>query len=65
MDEDGNFAFKKPEPVEAPPQEGSSDNKVELDPYAGTNIDASQLGQMQEEALQGSKKQEESSNHKK
>ena len=58
MDEDGNFTFKKPEPVEAPPQEGSSDNKVELDPYAGTNIDASQLGQMQEEALQGSKKQE-------
>jgi len=58
MDEDGNFTFKKPEPVEEPPQEGSSENKVELDPYAGTNIDASQLGQMQEQQLQGSKKQE-------
>ena len=58
MDEDGNFTFKKPEPVEAPPQEGSSEDKVELDPYAGTNIDASQLGQLQEQQLQGSKKQE-------
>jgi len=33
---------------------GSSEQgegKVELDPYAGTNIDASQLGQMQEQAF--------------
>ena len=52
MDEDGQFTFKKPEPQE--PKEGESSEeggKVELDPYAGTNIDASQLGQMQEQAL--------------
>ena len=52
MDEDGNFTFTKPEPKE--PQEGGSaegSDKVELDPYAGTNIDASQLGQMQEQAF--------------
>mgnify|MGYP003131646409 FL=1 len=52
MDEDGQFTFKKPEPQE--PKEGESakdEGKVELDPYAGTNIDASQLGQMQEQAL--------------
>ncbi len=58
MDEDGNFTFKKPEPVEQPAQEGSKQDNVELDPYAGTNIDASQMGQMQEEMMQGSKKQE-------
>lgn len=52
MDEDGNFTFKKPEPVEeAPlPEDGQP---VEKDPYAGTNIDASQMGQMQEQSLQG------------
>jgi len=52
MDEDGQFTFKKPEPQE--PKEGESaedEGKVELDPYAGTNIDASQLGQMQEQSL--------------
>ena len=58
MDEDGNFTFTKPEPKE--PEEGEKEKesgKTELDPYAGTNIDASQLGQMQEQALQ-SKPQE-------
>ena len=57
MDEDGNFTFKKPEPVEEPKTEGEEE-KIELDPYAGTNIDASQLGQMQEQALQGSTPQQ-------
>ena len=57
MDEDGNFTFKKPDPVEEPKPEGGEE-KIELDPYAGTNIDASQLGQMQEQALQGSTPQQ-------
>ena len=52
MDEDGQFTYSKPEPE---PQEGQpqQEGQVEKDPYAGTNIDASQLGQMQEQALQG------------
>jgi hypothetical protein len=51
MDEDGQFTFKKPEPEQPEqPQEGE---QSEADPYAGTNIDASQMGQMQEQALQG------------
>ena len=52
MDEDGQFTYSKPEPE---PQEGQpqEEGQVEKDPYAGTNIDASQLGQMQEQALQG------------
>ena len=55
MDEDGNFTFTKPEPEEKPKEEGSESN-TKTDPYAGTNIDASQLGQMQEQALQGGSK---------
>ena len=57
MDEDGQFTFKKPEPEETPEGEGEG-QQAEKDPYAGTNIDASQLGQMQEQALQGGKPQE-------
>ena len=57
MDEDGQFTFKKPEPQEPKPQEGEGDAKT--DPYAGTNIDASQLGQMQEQAMQGGGKPQE------
>ena len=56
MDEDGQFTFKKPEPEEPKEQEGEGGEKAETDPYAGTNIDASQLGQMQEQALQGGSK---------
>jgi hypothetical protein len=33
--------------------EGEGDKPVEKDPFAGTNVDASQLGQMQEAALTG------------
>ena len=53
MDEDGNFTFTKPEPKE---NEGESENQeeIELDPYAGTNIDQSQLGQMMEEGTKPS-----------
>jgi len=53
MDDEGRFTFKKPDPKpEAPPQEGAEE-EVETDPYAGTDIDASQLGQLQEQALMG------------
>ena len=55
MDEDGQFTFKKPEPEE-PKEQGGEEGKTETDPYAGTNIDASQMGQMQEQALQGGSK---------
>ena len=58
MDEDGNFTFTKPEPQEQPQAEGEGEEKVELDQYAGTNIDASQMGQMQEQMMQGGKPQE-------
>ena len=58
MDEDGQFTFKKPEPEEKPPAEGEGE-QAEPDPYAGTNIDASQLGQMQEQAMQGGGKPQE------
>ena len=50
MNGDGEFEYKKPPPEptgDAPKEEKA----VEKDPYAGTDIDASQLGQMQEEAL--------------
>ena len=33
--------------------DGKSDTKLETDPYAGTDIDASQLGQLQEQQLLG------------
>jgi len=56
MDEDGNFTFTKPEPKEEERKEEGGE--AETDPYAGTNIDQSQLGQMQEQALQGGKPQE-------
>ena len=53
MDEDGNFTFTKPKPEE-PKEKGEEEGEqTQTDPYAGTNIDASQLGQMQEQALQG------------
>ena len=53
MDEDGNFTFTKPKPEEPKPEGGEGEEPAQQDPYAGTNIDASQLGQMQEQALQG------------
>jgi len=59
MDEDGQFTFSKPEPKETPNQEGEEDSSVDIDPYAGTNIDASQMGQMQEQMMQGGSKPQE------
>ena len=59
IDDDGRVTFKKPEPKpeQGPKEEGAED--VETDPYAGSNIDASQLGQLQEQQLMaGSKPQE-------
>jgi len=52
MNEDGEFTFKKIVEQPEQPQEGE---QAETDPYAGTNIDASQMGQMQEQALAGGK----------
>ena len=49
MDDDGRFSYKKPEPPPGGPQEGEEGGaNVELDPYAGTNIDQSHLGEMME-----------------
>ena len=59
MDEDGQFTFSKPEPKETPKQEGEEDSSVDIDPYAGTNMDASQMGQMQEQMMQGGSKPQE------
>jgi len=52
MDEDGNFTFSKPEPKEpVEGEKGEEEVPFEKDPYAGTNIDASQMGQLQEQQL--------------
>ena len=54
MDDEGRFIFSKPEPKPEPEQEGEEvDKAIETDPFAGTNVDASQLGQLQEQALTG------------
>jgi len=53
MDEDGNFIYSKPPPEPKDVPEGEEGKKLETDPYAGTDIDASQLGQMQEQAMLG------------
>jgi hypothetical protein len=60
MDDEGRFTFTKPEPK--PEEQGApqaEDEQVETDPYAGTDIDASQLGQLQEQALMGGSKPQE------
>ena len=54
MNEEGEFTFKKI--VEQPePQQGKEGEQTETDPLAGTNVDASQMGQLQEQALMGGK----------
>ena len=46
MDDKGRFSYSKEKPdPQKPTKEGG---EVELDPYAGTNVDQSQLGQMME-----------------
>ena len=51
MDDKGRFTYKKEQPMEQ--QNKDSDKPIDKDPFAGTNIDASQLGQLQEQALSG------------
>ena len=53
MNEEGEFTFKKI--VEKPEEPAQEEGQAEKDPYAGTNIDASQMGQLQEQALAGAK----------
>ena len=53
MDENGEFIFTKPQPQEPAQGEQQQEGDVETDPYAGTDIDASQMGQMQEEMMAG------------
>ena len=48
MDDEGRFTFTKPPPEPKPEGEETPDEEIELDPYAGTNIDQSQMGQMME-----------------
>tara|TARA_Y100000361_G_scaffold145478_1_gene154707 strand:- start:3309 stop:3764 length:456 start_codon:yes stop_codon:yes gene_type:complete len=53
MDDKGRFTYKKerPKQIEGKKEEGS---KFEADPYAGTNVDQSQLGQMMEQGTKPS-----------
>tara|TARA_R110001632_G_scaffold171988_1_gene291236 strand:- start:428 stop:1267 length:840 start_codon:yes stop_codon:yes gene_type:complete len=54
MNEDGDFIFKKfPADglTEVDVEKKKGDAPIETDKFAGTNIDASQLGQLQEQAL--------------
>ena len=44
MDDEGRFTYVKP----PQPEDQQQQDEVELDPYAGTNIDAGHLGQMME-----------------
>ena len=50
MDDEGRFIYTKPKPVEGEEQgkTQTGDDNFKPDPYAGTNIDQSQLGQMME-----------------
>jgi len=52
MDEDGQFTFKKPEPVEEKPQE---ENKAEsgVDPLAGSNLDQRDLDENMRNMMEG------------
>ena len=43
--------LKRTQPQQEGGEGGEGEGQVELDPYAGTDVDASQLGQMQEEAM--------------
>jgi len=58
MDEDGNFTFKKPEPVEEKPQE---ENKSEsgIDPLAGSNLDQRDLDENMRNMMEGGSKPQE------
>tara|TARA_R110000824_G_scaffold67162_4_gene173942 strand:+ start:2971 stop:4608 length:1638 start_codon:yes stop_codon:yes gene_type:complete len=52
MSEDGEFVFKKPLPEEMPKPEGEQE-KVEPDPFAGRDMDAGQMAELQEQQFTG------------
>ena len=56
MDDEGRFIYTKPEPKPEQAEGGGEEEDVSLDPYAGTDIDASQMGQMQEQMMMGGNK---------
>ena len=56
MDDEGRFTFEKPPPEMQQGKKGKEE-EIELDPYAGTNIDQSQLGQMMEAGTRPSKEE--------
>jgi len=58
MDDEGRFIYTKPEPKPEQAEGGGEEEDVSLDPYAGTDIDASQMGQMQEQMMMGNQKGE-------
>ena len=47
MDDEGRFTYSKPEPKEGD-ESKEGDEEFEVDPYAGTNVDQSHMGQMME-----------------
>tara|TARA_R100000995_G_scaffold84791_1_gene64859 strand:- start:703 stop:2358 length:1656 start_codon:yes stop_codon:yes gene_type:complete len=53
MDDEGRFIYTKPEPKPEQAEGGEGEEDISLDPYAGTDIDASQMGQMQEQMMMG------------
>ena len=56
MDENGKFVYTKPEPK--PEEEGGKkDEAIESDPYAGTDIDQSQLVQLMEAGTRPTKEE--------
>ena len=58
MDDEGRFIYTKPEPKPEQAEGGEGEEDVSLDPYAGTDIDASQMGQMQEQMMMGNQEGE-------
>jgi hypothetical protein len=48
MDDKGRFTYSKEKPKEEGGEKAGGGEKFETDPYAGTDVDASQLGQMME-----------------
>ena len=52
MDEDGNFIYKKIVEVDKQIQQAKQSDGFQVDPFAGTDVDAAYLGQMQAQSLQ-------------
>ena len=51
MDEEGQFTYSKPPPEQPKPEGEKEGEEAEIDRYAGTDIDAAHMGEMQEQAL--------------